>query len=314
LLNSPQIVEQRSPLTAARGFVFDLMRYSLHNGPGVRTTLFLKGCPLRCLWCHNPESQGARAELKLSSERCIGCGDCVRRCPHGALSSSAWEGRDVEACTLCGACVEACPAEAREMIGRWISVDEALKAVLRDELLYEESGGGVTFSGGEPLMQPQFLRAMLAACQSMRLHCVVDTCGEASTDVVESVRPLVDLFLYDLKAVDCELHTRLTGQGNERILANLEHLARAGANLILRMPVLPGLNDGNGELAARVALMKRLHLRRIDLLPYHKLGADKHHRLRRAYKLEELPEPSADAIAEMAQRLRKEGLTVGIGG
>jgi pyruvate formate lyase activating enzyme len=268
------------------GVVFDVRRYAVHDGPGIRTTVSLKGCPLRCAWCHNPESQGAEPQLLVRASRCLRCGACVRACPHGALRLRGDRVEtDGDACTLCGACVDACPAEARETIGRSMTVADVLREVERDRLFYEDSGGGVTFSGGEPLAQGAFLLALLRACRERGLHTALDTCGHAPADVFALAIALTDLVLFDVKHADSARHREGTGVGNERILANLRHLAATGVDSIVRVPLVPGFNDAEDDLRAIAALVAALpRVPPVQLLPFHPAAEDKHRRFGMPYR------------------------------
>jgi pyruvate formate lyase activating enzyme len=302
------------------GLVFDIQRFSIHDGPGIRTTVFLKGCPLACPWCHNPESQSSSLELMLWPGRCIACESCLAACPHGAITLVEDEGErrivtDLGRCRLCASCVEACYAGAREIVGRRMTVGEVLAEVVRDVAFYDQSGGGVTFSGGEPLAQPEFLSALLQACRAREIHTTVDTCGYAPWRVVDAVRRYVDLFLYDLKLMDDARHRQITGVSNEPILDNLRRLAAGGQRLRVRVPVIPGLNDDEANLQALGATVADLPGGvGIDLLAYHPTARDKYQRLHRAYPLEPLQPPTEDQMAAVAARLRAFGNEVQIGG
>jgi pyruvate formate lyase activating enzyme len=291
------------------GRVFDVQRYSLHDGPGIRTTVFLKGCPLECLWCHNPESQSFGPELLVTEARCLSCGTCATVCEHGAPPAGS------ALCTACGACVEACPAGARQLAGREATVGEVMREVLRDRLFYDASGGGVTFSGGEPLAQPEFLAALLDACRSAGIHTAVDTCGFAPHERLLALVPRVDLFLFDVKLVDDARHRALTGVPSAPILANLRALAAAGATVWIRVPIVPGLTDAEADLAAAADLVATLPgAHRVSLLPYHRTGAAKARRLGRALPaLDTLP-PSRERLEELASLFRERGLVTNIGG
>ncbi len=288
--------------------VFDIQRFSLHDGPGIRTTVFFKGCPLACRWCHNPESQAPGRELLVRSGLCIACGACRAACPEGAVD-------DPKRCIDCGACADNCYAGAREMVGREMTITEVMAAAERDRAFYEQSTGGVTFSGGEPLAQPEFLRALLAASREKGLHTVVDTSGHAPWPVVDSVRERVDLFLYDLKLVDEARHREWTGASNALILANLRRLAELRQQVILRVPLVPGVNDDAASVDRLGALAASLPCRYpLALLPYHDIGAEKYGRLGRAYGLAALRPPVHEHVAAIAARLSGFGLQVQIGG
>ena len=302
------------PTGTLSGLVFNVMRFSLHDGPGIRTTVFLKGCPLRCWWCHNPEGQRLEPEVVCFPERCIRCGDCVRACPHGALRLNDHVVHDSDLCRHCGACADACPAAARQLAGRWMTVPEVVAEVLKDQVFFEESGGGVTLSGGEPLMQAPFMEALLAACRARGIHTAVETCGFASSTALRRVSGNVDLFLYDMKLMDSEKHKRCTGADNDRILKNLQMLARGGRAVIVRVPVIPGVNDDWGNLDAMCAFLSPLGLRRIDLLPYHRIGSGKYERLGVPSRMEAVEPPAAEQMETIASRLRRNGFSVRIGG
>lgn len=305
----------RSAAGGRLGLIFDVMRFSLHDGPGIRTTVFLKGCPLRCWWCHNPESQRRAPELLQFTDRCTLCGDCVAACPYGALHiENGALVSDPSLCRTSGECVQACAVEARRMAGRWVSVEEILAELARDQIFFDESGGGVTLSGGEPLMQPAFAERLLAELHARRIHTVLDTCGFASPQLLRRVSPNVDLFHYDLKLMDSAKHEYYTGVKNSLILSNLELLAELGSAVIVRMPIVPGINDAGEDVAAASAFLRDLRLTNVDLLPYHRIGGDKYSRLHREYRLPDLAPPSAEHMESIAARLRADGFTVRVGG
>ena len=288
------------------GLVFNIQKFSLQDGPGIRTTVFLKGCPLRCLWCHNPESQHAFPELSYAAEKCIACGECAVRCPAGCHSLR--DGRhlfDRSGCTGCGQCAGACPSLALERIGRQMETSEVLSEVLKDKAFFESSGGGMTLSGGEPMAQPDFALSLCCAAHEAGLHVALDTCGEADWRHYESIIPFVDLFLYDIKALDTTLHKELTGTDNELILANLHGLDAAGCHIILRCPLIPGLNDDEAHLHGIAALANGLPgVEAVTVHPYHPLGIGKCRRLGRVpgysrpeFVSEEQTQHYIDAIA-----------------
>lgn len=256
--------------------IFNIQRFSVHDGPGIRTTVFFKGCTLRCAWCHNPESISFQRQLAFYPERCIGCGACFSVCPQKAhyTDDTGTHRIDRDACNLCMRCAEACYAEALTAIGSETALESLMESILSDALYYKNSGGGVTFSGGECMAQPGFLRDALAACKAHGIHTAVDTAGNVPWSSFEMILPYTDLFLYDLKAASSAVHERLTGAGNELILQNLRKLCDAGKQIFIRIPLIPGLNDG--ELAGMAELIKGLPVDRVEILPYHRLGEGKY--------------------------------------
>ncbi len=301
---------------AASGIVFDIRKFSVHDGPGIRTTVFFKGCPLRCGWCHNPESQIPEREQVYWEERCIKCQACVAACKQHALR---WDGTrvvtDNEKCILSGDCVEACYADARQIAGRQMTVAEVLSAVKSDIAFYDQSGGGVTFSGGEPLMQSEYLLALLVACRESEIHTTLDTCGFANWKVIDRLRTYVDLFLYDLKLVDSVRHKQHTGAPNAPILDNLRRLSACGHRIILRVPIIPGVNDDAQNIGAIGALAASLpHVERVDILPYHRAAIGKYERLHRPYGFPEVQPPPDERMTEIQGILAEHSLDVRVGG
>ncbi len=303
------------PVQAPEGVVFNVQRASFHDGPGVRTTVFLKGCPLRCWWCHNPEGIEPWPQVIVNAARCVHCGSCTDACllPGGPLASG--EAVGTAGCLDCGRCFDVCPARARQRVGEEWSVAEVLVEVLRDRLAYDTSGGGVTFSGGEPLLQPDFLLACLDACRREGVHTAVDTCGLARSEVVAEVAGSTDLLLWDLKHLDPARHHDLTGAPLAPILANLEEASRLGVPIWLRIPLIPGVNDDPANLRAAVALATALEgVERVSLLAYHRTGTGKAVRLGRQAGPEGLQPPSLERMQAVAGMFIEAGINAVIGG
>jgi len=298
-----------------RGLVFNIQKYSVQDGPGIRTTAFLKGCPLRCEWCHNPEGISSRREILVQESRCIRCGECRRACSHSETNGNdARLPTNLATCELCGACIEACPSGARQMVGRELTVKEVMTAVLQDRLFYEDSGGGVTFSGGEPLSQAPFLREALQACRREGIHTAVDTCGYAPPADLLAVAALTDLFLYDLKFINDAAHRKYTGVSNRLVLENLQALGRAHKSIWVRVPVIPGLNDSKVELSAIARFAASVPgVQQTNLLPFHRSGISKAQRLgRTAPRAQQTP--SAETMACALDIFRGAGLSTCAGG
>lgn len=306
--------------TGATGTIFNVQRGSFHDGPGIRTTVFLKGCPLRCPWCHNPEGISPAPQVLWSAARCLSCGGCGAACPRPGGPLAAGEALGTAGCTACRACAEACPSGAREVAGRELGVGELLAEVLRDRPVFEESGGGVTFSGGEPLSQPSFLLELLAACRREELHVAVDTCGYAARETVLAVAERADLLLWDVKTLDPARHRELTGVPLDPILENLASASRVGVPIWLRLPVIPGVSDDPASVARAVALAERTpNVGRVSLLPFHRTANGKRERLGRRptpaeAALADAPPPGAERMAALASLFAPTGLRTTIGG
>ncbi len=299
-----------------RGWIFDIRRFSIHDGPGIRTTVFFKGCPLRCLWCHNPESQSPFPELITQPRRCTLCGECIQVCPNGAIyrdGDRMLTKRDK--CQLCQACARACHAEARQFTGQEMSLCEVLEDIIRDRPFYEQSGGGVTFSGGEPLFQAEFLGRLLQACKEHEIHTALDTCGFVPFHILDRLRGWVDLFLFDIKHMDDDRHKDLTGVSNRLILENLELLSRLGHDIYLRIPLIPGMNDKTTHLHALAQYATGLHrILRVDLLPYHSTGLEKYDRLDKTTRMPQVKGYLPIQLAEIQAIFQSYGLETCIGG
>jgi pyruvate formate lyase activating enzyme len=298
----------------ATGHVFWIERFAVHDGPGIRVAVFLKGCPLRCWWCHSPESQSSKPEILIKEDRCLVCGTCLPFCSHDAISETeAGYETDRERCEACGECAEACPADARVLAGHPITVPELMDEIEKDRVFLDRSQGGVTFSGGEPLMQPEFLAEAIAACRAEGLHTAVETSGYGAREAVD-VLATADLVLFDLKIHDDADHRRFTGVSNRLILDNFAYLAGRHEDVRVRVPLVPGVTDGARNLEAIGALAAKAGVRRIDLLPYHTAGLAKYDRLGRTYRLPDAKPPAPDALAEARQSLERLGLAVHLGG
>ncbi|MCW3990358.1 MAG: glycyl-radical enzyme activating protein [Candidatus Bathyarchaeota archaeon] len=301
-------------MEAEKGTIFDVKHFAVHDGPGIRTTIFLKGCPLGCLWCHSPESQSPLPEVAYYPNLCIGCGACVEACPNGAQTLGTPKILR-ELCTGVGRCAEECYAEATIMYGREASVGDILEEADKDRLLYETSGGGVTLSGGEPTMQPGFAATLLGALKERGYHTALDTCGHAEWRVLERVIADADLVLYDLKHMDSSTHRELTGVTAELIQSNLRRVAESGKSLVVRVPVVPGHNDSHENFAAMAGFLGGLKgVEAVELLPYHDLGSPKYTALGREYPLEGLRSPEPGELSELAGLLEAEGLRVVVEG
>lgn len=300
-------MEREPTLTA---MVFDIERFAVRDGPGIRTTVFLKGCPLECGWCHNPESRSRSPQLLWDPEKCVDCHDCERVCPH---SVHRWvDGQHVvkrDLCHACGACVEVCQTGALELAGRTMTVAEVAAEVRMDVPFYRRSGGGLTVSGGEPLAQPEFVLALLEASRADGIHTAVDTSGQCPWAAMERIIPHVDLFLYDLKIMDDDRHRELVGTSNERILDNLRRLDKAAQPTWIRLPLIPGQNDSDGDYRALGEFLATLeHVERIEILRYHPLAESKYARLGHGFEYAGLEPPSEEWAESRRAILMEHGL------
>jgi len=289
-----------------KGLIFNIQKFCINDGPGIRTTVFFKGCPLRCLWCHNPESQARRIEISYIADKCIGCGNCLRACPQGChtLENSIHVFKR-EHCLSCGKCAEDCYSGALEAIGREVTVDEVMAEVLKDRIFYEQSGGGLTLSGGEPMLQFAFVRELLREAKKHGLHTCLETCGYTPADRFDLILPDVDLFLYDFKETDPTKHRQDTGVSNELIIANLFHIDQAGGKTVLRVPIIPGCNDRPDHFAAIAATANRLrNIQGIDVEPYHPLGKSKSANIGRTYGMADPGFPDEASVERWLREIR----------
>jgi len=298
------------------GIIFDIKRYAIHDGPGIRTTVFMKGCPLACRWCHNPEGIEPQPFVAFKKDRCIRCGECAASCPEQALCLEP-EGivPSGSPCANCFTCTEICPSEARQKVGRKLTARELLGEIQKDIPFYDTSGGGVTFSGGEPLMQAEFLIEMLKLCGDEHIHRAVDTSGYASCETLMTVAGHSDLFLYDLKMMDSDKHEKFTGVSNRLILDNLVRLARKRIDLIVRIPLIPGVNDDVKNLDRTGSFLNRLPgVEKVHILPYHDFQKAKYTRFEMPYSNDHLTLPGRDLLLKAKEHLENFGLDVAIGG
>lgn len=289
--------------------IFNIQRYSIDDGPGIRTIVFFKGCPLRCLWCCNPESQNFEPEISHNSNICLKCGKCAQACPQKAITMTE-NGPviDRSLCIACGTCTTKCVTEAIKMIGEVSTVQDVFNVVIKDAMFYNESGGGVTVSGGEPLMRADFVKELFSMVKEHKINTAVETCGFVPWEAFEKVLDVVDLFLFDIKQMDNEKHQKLTAVGNELIHSNLRKLVERKANVLIRLPLIPTLNDDEEELNKIADMMEELNLTNVELMPYHDYGSGKYGQLDKEYELSHLKKHSDDRVKQMSEIFTRRGL------
>jgi pyruvate formate lyase activating enzyme len=313
----------RENQVSLNGIVFNIQRFSIHDGPGIRTTVFLKGCALRCFWCHNPEGLRIKPEIQFFPDRCIACGECVTACEHNAQElDGTVRSYHRERCVVCGQCIETCFAEGLQMTGKAMSVDEVFNEIQQDQAFYQASGGGVTLSGGEPLLQLAFSQALLARCRVEGIPTAIETTAHCKWEDLETILPVTDLVMMDIKHMDPEKHRAATGVSNERILENAARLAQNGYPLIFRTPVVPGVNDSVAEIAAIARFIQQITLAgqqnghypvvkpSYELLTFHQLAASKYHSLGLDYRSAGMVPPTRENMHQLEEAAEQEGVAV----
>ena len=305
-----------SVFTAEKCVVFNIDRMTVHNGPGLRTVVYLKGCPLRCLWCSTPESQKPHPEIAIYPDRCNHCGECVPVCPlHAIKLTKETISINRAQCDNCGKCAEVCYPEALKLLGQAMTVEKLLEEVKKDKVFYKHSGGGVTISGGEPLLVPEFLKRFLKACREEGINTGIDTCGHVPWENIEQVLPYTNFFLWDIKHMDPEKHREFTGVTNELILSNARAISKAGIPLYIRIPVIPGYTDSDHNIKAICKFALELHsVVRVDLLFVHHLGKARYDSLNRVYPIADVPTIPNDELQRMKLLVESYGLQCSIGG
>lgn len=298
-------------------FLFDIKRYSINDGPGVRVTVFFKGCPLTCKWCHNPESQSSKTQRLYNKNKCIGCNSCVEACTQNALTLTP-NGIVIDEykCLLCGKCAEVCPTNATEMSGTDYTEEEIMAAIVKETNLMDSSGGGVTFSGGEPLMYYKDLKRLLILCGEEGIHRAVDTSGYIKSDVIYEIMPHTDLFLYDLKQMDSAIHRKWTGVDNTLILKNLKIISDNNSNYHIRIPLVEGVNTDEWNINATIEFLKSLKHKPgvVGLLPYHNIATNKYERMGKIYDETGMSEPPKEKQAQILASFLNNGFNAIIGG
>ena len=299
---------------SANALVTNIQGYSIHDGPGIRTVVFLKGCPLRCRWCANPENLEGKIQIGWISKLCTGCGRCAKTCRFNAIIPGAGPRINREACTRCGECVDTCFYKALVRYGEEMTSEEVFAKVRRDKMFYDTSGGGVTVSGGEPLVHPEFVAELFAFCRSEQIHTCIETCGCVPQKAFETAAPVTDLFYFDLKIADPEIHRQYTGTDNVQILSNARYLAGTGADILFRQPLIPGINDTDEYIEGVAAFIRSLGRAdlALQLMPYHRMGLSKYAALDKPYELEEIQIMKPEEIEEVRSKYETLGISCSI--
>jgi len=297
--------------------IFDIKRYAINDGPGIRVVIFFKGCNLHCAWCHNPESISSAVEKMYAPAKCIKCGSCVEACPENAITLTS-DGiiTNPDLCKMCGKCAEVCPTKAIEMSGKVMSDTEIMDIIEKERIFFDQSGGGITFSGGEPLVHSKMLIRLLDECGNRGIHRAVDTAGNISTETMLEVAKRTDLFLYDLKLMDSDLHQEWTNAGNQKILHNLKVLAKAGKHIIIRIPLIGGLNDTEENIENTAKFISELagEKKLVHLLPYHAIAENKYMKLGKSDDFEKLMEPDKETLNKVIAKFAEYGISASVGG
>lgn len=314
-MNKLKYVQEEKKEEGRKGLIFNIQRFSVNDGPGVRSIVFLNGCPLRCKWCCNPESQELKSVIMFKAQNCVGCGNCEVVCPTGASNLNFPGKIDHTKCIVCGKCVDVCYHRALEQSGTWRTVEDIVKELYKDSTIYRKTGGGITFSGGEAFVQHEFLKELIEACKGLGWTTAIETTGYTSIEVLDKIVPLLDLVMMDIKHIHPLIHKEFTGVSNERILTNAYHIAELAKQMIIRVPVIPGFNADVDVIRAIAKFATSLPgVEELHLLPYHDLGSNKYGMLGKPYELYGVKTPEKDYMEVLKEIVEEEGLICKIGG
>jgi len=294
--------------------IFNIQKFSVHDGPGIRTTVFFKGCPLKCLWCHNPESQNINTQILYDRDKCVLCGTCEKICHKKAIKIENNKLTTDESCDCCGQCVIYCIQGARQIAGKVYTVDDVMKEVLKDRVFYEKSSGGVTLSGGEPLIHIDFVEELLKKLKDNNIHTAVDTCGAVSFENLKRAAKYTDVFLYDIKLMDDEKHVEFIGMSNKLILENIRKLSEIHNNINLRMPIIEGVNGDEEHIIKTIEFIEGLNISKVNLLPYHDIAKHKYKKLGKVYEDDRMSKPSDEKMQKFKEMFENKGYKAKIGG